>query len=173
MDDLRENVAHKDNIGVYFSPLMDVRTSDGDLDFWKKVVAARPMIEAAGFHPRAYNEPSMRFKANHCMADGGSIVIEPDGSLYSCEHCPSNGRFGDVFHGVTDEATKTEFCRSDRTREKCRKCPFLPECTSFASCPWTDAHCREMREMLTLDFLKRLIDRKTNTEEPDGDDSVC
>ena len=173
MDDLKENVAHKDNIGVYFSPLMDVRTSDGELDFWEKVIAARPLIEAAGFRPRAYNEPSMRFKANRCMADGGSIVIEPDGSLYSCEHCPSNGRFGDVFHGVTDEATKTEFCRSDRTREKCRKCPFLPECTSFASCPWTDAHCREMREMLTLDFLKRLIDRKTNTEEPDGDDSVC
>ena len=173
MDDLKKNVTHKDNVHVYFSPLMEVRTNDGDLDFWKKVVAARPLIEAAGFRPQSFIEPSMRFKANHCMADGGGIVIEPGGSLYSCEHCPPNGRFGDVFHGVTDEARKTEFCRSDRTREKCRKCPFLPHCTSFASCPWTDAHCREMHELIALDSLKRLINRKTTIEEPDGDDSVC
>ena len=173
MDDLKEHVAHKDNVSVYFSPLMDVRASDGDLNFWKKVVAARPLIEAAGFRSQPFGAPSLKFKANRCMADGGCSVIEPDGSLYSCEHCPPNGRFGDIFHGVTDEARKAEFCRSDRIREKCRKCPFLPECTGFASCPWTDVHCRESHELIALDFLKRLIDQKANVEEPDGDGSVC
>ena len=174
MDDMKNYVENKDNVYVYFSPLMDVRCGRNDLGFWQKILDARPLIENAGFRALPYSEPSLKFQTNHCMADSGCLVIEPDGSLYSCEHCPSNGRFGDVFNGITDEKVMREFCRADRTREMCRKCTFLPECTSFASCPWQDTHCREMHEMIALRTFKRMIDQKaTTSEQPDEDPIVC
>ena len=48
-----------------------------------------------------------------------------DGSLYPCEHCPPESRFGDIWHGTTDEAARKAFCRVDQTREKCRACPHM------------------------------------------------
>ncbi|MBQ2201318.1 MAG: hypothetical protein II412_01990, partial [Clostridia bacterium] len=68
----------------------------------------------------------------------------------------------------------TEFCRTDRTREMCRKCVFLPDCTSFASCPWVDAHCEEAHRINALSNLKQMLDQRADqTEEPDEDETVC
>lgn len=174
MDDMRRFVKNKDRVSMYFSPLMDVRAGENDLAMWEKVVATRHLITDAGCKAYAFMEPLMKFRANRCMADGGSVVIAPDGSLYPCEHCPPESRFGDVFNGTTDESARQAFTRVDRTREMCRGCTFLPECTSFASCPWVDAHCKQMRELLTLDALRRRIDQHINqTEETDGNDAVC
>ena len=175
LDDLAQAVVHKHNVCVYFSPLMDVRAGENDLAFWEKVIAARPLIEKAGFRPLPFMGPSMKLKVNRCMADGGGVVITPDGSLYPCEHCPPESRYGDIFHGITDEAAKKEFCRTDHTREMCRKCPFLPDCTSFASCPWKDAHCRQAHEMNTLDALKRMADSaESSAEEAEPEeDTIC
>ena len=174
LDDLSRTVGHKENVFVYFSPLMDVRAGEGDLAFWEKIIAVRPLIEKAGFRPLNYMGPGRKLRVNRCMADGGAVVIGPDGSLYACEHCPPESRFGDVFNGVTDEAAGQAFRRADRTREKCRRCPFLPECTSFASCPWKDTHCREMHERIALDALRRLVERRADKEEnTDGEDLFC
>lgn len=174
MNDMKRFVGNKEHVVLYFSPLMDVRAGENDLAMWEKIISATPLISEAGFGVFAYVVASMRFRANRCMADSGCVVIAPDGSLYPCEHCPPESRFGDVFNGTTDEAARFEFCRSDRTREKCRHCPYLPDCTSFASCPWVDGHCRESKDMLTLAALRRYIDRYTNqTEDPDEDEPIC
>lgn len=174
LDDLTRLVAHKENVLVYFSPLMAVRAGENDLDFWKKVISAAHLIDEAGFRPLAYTEAGMRFRVTRCMADSGAMVITPDGGLYPCEHCPEGSRFGDVFNGVTDEAARREFCRTDRTREMCRNCPMLPDCTSLASCPWVDAHCREAHEMLALNTLRRMVRRVGKEDEaPDANDYMC
>ncbi len=173
LDDLARFVDHKENVRVFLIPLMEVRAGENSLAFWEKVVASRPLIEKAGFQPLNYMGPSMKLRINHCMADGGSVVIGPDGSLYPCEHCLPESRFGDVFNGVTDEAVRTEFCRTDRVREMCRRCLYLPECTSFASCPCIDAHCRELRELVTLDALRRMIDHRAAAGNPDEDELIC
>lgn len=174
LDDMKRFVENKEHVSVYFSPLMSVRADENDLAMWEKVIPATDLIRAAGFRTYAYAGPSMKFRANRCMADGGSVVIGPDGSLYPCEHCPPGSRFGDVFNGTTDENAEREFRRADKTREMCRTCTFLPECTSFAKCPWVDVHCREMHEMNVLAGLKRMLDRnETKAKESDEDEPVC
>lgn len=47
-------------------------------------------------------------------------------------------------------------CNVDLIREKCRSCPYLPDCTGFAGCPIHDSHCRELRELMAIDSLKRM-----------------
>ncbi len=173
LDDLKRCVADKEHILVYFSPLMAVRAGEHDIDFWKKVMAAKPLIREAGFKPLAYTEPTKKFRIHRCMADSGSVVIGPDGSLYACEHCAEDSRYGNIVDGTIDEAARKEFARTDRTRAMCRECPMLPECTSFASCPWVDYHCRESHEMLAMEAMRQMIRRQNVTERPDEDDLIC
>lgn len=174
LDDMKRFVENKEQVSVYFSPLMSVRAGENDLAMWEKVIPATDLIREAGFRALAYMGPGKKFRSNRCMADGGSVVIAPDGSLYPCEHCPPGSRFGDVFNGTTDEAAEQEFRRADDTREKCRTCTFLPECTSYAKCPWVDAHCKESHAMNVLAGLKHLIDRKeAQTQETDENDLTC
>lgn len=160
LKDLKKSVPCREGVKLYLSPLYQVRAGQEDLRIWEKVADAGPMIEAAGFSS-FYSSPSGKkkpYRASRCMADGNGVVIGPDGSLYACEHCPPESRLGDIWRGVTGDEAGKEFCRSDRTRVKCRTCPFLPDCTSFASCPVEDSQCREVRTMLKTAWLRHLID---------------
>ena len=168
LEDAKNAIIQKEKVRLYFAPLYGVRMEDRGLEIWKKVIAARSMIEEAGFLFAPLLSEMPGYKANHCMADGSGVVIGPDGSLYPCEHCPPGSRFGDIRHGVTDEKARYEFCRVDRTREKCRTCPFLPDCTSFASCPVQERDCRKVHELMKMNYLRRLVDnadKGVSTEE--------
>lgn len=171
LKDFAAGVAHRENVRLYFVPLDQVRTGENALSMWKKILETRSLIEEAGIRPFLQNSPSLTLSVSHCMADGGSAVIGPDGKLYPCDHCPPEACFGDVFNGTTNEAARTAFCRTDATREMCRCCPLLPNCTGFSACPVQDRECRTVREMLTIDALKRFIDKKEI--EADADDAIC
>ena len=174
--DLKDTIRRKDRVSLYFCPLNEVRTSPRSIDLWRKIVAIRPEIRDAGF---GINTGSriMSFRVHHCLADCGSVVITPDGSLYPCDHCTAAVRIGSVFDGITDAAGHREFCRTDAVREKCAACPFLPECTAFAACPIQDPNCRALRELIDLDRLRVLIDRQDGPDAADEDeepeDSFC
>ena len=167
LDDLKNGIRNKQNVGLFFAPLNAVRLSDRDTVLWEKIVNARPLIREAGFKPMEADGLKLQFRAYHCMADSDSAVVDSDGTLHTCNE---GSRYGDIFHGVTDKAAKDAFCRTDKIREKCGKCPYLPDCTGFASCPVQDRHCREVREIITLYDLRRLIDKadenRSRREEP-------
>ena len=174
LDDLSQGIKNKEKVGIYFSPLFYVRESENDLDLWAKTIAARREIVAAGFKVKPFVGLRMKFRVRRCMADGGGPVICPDGSLYLCEHCAPESRFGDVWNGVTDENARKEFCRIDRTPDKCKTCPFLPDCTSFSSCPVKDCHCRELHEMMALEALRAMVDRQAAKENEEEEETpVC
>ena len=171
LKDLSEHVAHKENVRVYFSPLDYVRKGPNAYAMWEKILCARTRIREAGFEPYMQLSPKLHFETFHCMADSGNAVIGPDGKLYPCEHCLPETCFGDVFRGTTNEAARTEFCRTDRIREQCRGCTFLPCCTGFASCPVQDTDCRKIRELYTVTLLKEFIDHQTISA--DGETPIC
>ncbi len=172
LEDLKSGVTNKEKIGLYFGPLNDVRTSENDLSLWSKIVDAREEIVKAGFRASPFAAFHLRFRTNHCMADGSGVVIAPDGSLYPCEHCPPESRYGDIWNGITDEEARREFSSVDQIREMCRACPFLPECTGFSHCPVQEFHCREFRHMMTIDGLKRMLDRQAEKDDNEGAEEV-
>jgi len=177
LEDLKTEIDDKERIAVYFCPLNQVRQSDKDLDIWSRIVEAGSMLKEAGFRTGPAFGTGPKFRKHHCMADLNSVVISPDGSLYPCEHCPPHARFGDIWNNVTDEAARKAFCRTDMTREKCRACPYLPECTPFAACPVQDTHCRDVMALNIADYVKKLADRDdahhTDVREHPDEPVVC
>ncbi len=150
---------------VYFCPLNEVRWSENDLTVWSRLREIREPFREAGFTMADSILGRDRFRVFHCMADMNSPVIWPDGSLFLCEHCPENARFGDIWNNVTDAAAKEAFSRADRVREKCRRCPYLPLCTPFAACPVEDTHCREIRDLELPEYIRGLRKPAAQGEE--------
>lgn len=101
--------------------------------------------------PRAYSP-------TRCMADNdGNLVIFPDGRLSKCEHYSEKDVIGDIFSGVSDQASvcawkeKTDFYG-------CRDCPLYPRCVNLKKCPWATFGCSEaVREIRILNLRDKMI----------------
>ncbi len=157
LEDMKAAVKDKELTDLYFAPLNAVYTGEDSLKIQRKIENLRPWIRDAGFGGKRDLYPMGQFRAWHCMADLGSVVIAPDGGLYACDECLPKSRFGDVWHGVTDPEARQAFCRVDQVRDSCRACPFLPRCTPFASCPIYVKECRKLFEQALKDRLKRVL----------------
>ena len=157
LEDLKAAVKDKELTDLYFAPLNAVYAGKDSVEIQRKIENLRPWIRKAGFVGKHDVYPMGQFRARHCIADLGSVVIAPDGGLYACDECIPNSRFGNVWHGVTDPEARQAFCRVDRVRDSCRACPFLPRCTPFASCPIYVKECRKLFEQALKDRLKRVL----------------
>lgn len=166
LEDLRAEIADKEKVTPYFTSLYGTRKGKEGLSLVKLIKDTDEQIRAAGFKPMVFGAgKELRF--SHCLATSGGIVIHPDGSLYVCEQFLEKSRVGDIWQGVTDQSARTEFCRMDRIREKCRSCPFLPYCTGFSSCPIQDVNCRETHSMWMMETLNNLVLKQAaDADEP-------
>lgn len=158
LEDLAEGVKDKKNVDMHFYPMFEVRHSDGDVPLWKKIMDARSLIEQAGFDYRPVILDETDFRIYRCKVDSGSVFIWPDGSLYACSTIVPDGRYGDIWQGITNEAVREHYTQMHPTREKCRTCPYLPNCTPFNDCPITNTNCRQIYDLLMAELLNYLVE---------------
>lgn len=166
IDVLDREFPERKNISAYFVPMNEVRASDRCLRTWQRCYAAADELKRRGFLLGEENHV-LSLRVHNCIADDvtGSVVIAPDGSLYRCEGYDEEDSYGDIDNGVTDESNLKRFADYGKTREKCRDCVFLPECTSFSKCMITDLHCQEVREIIQNRAMDRMLaDSKTKGE---------
>ncbi len=173
LEDLKTAITHKENVRFYLARLFQTYGDAHNPDLIQAIRDLSPAIASAGFQPQLGSTSVNKLRINHCMADGSGVVISPDGGIAACEHLPSETRYGDIWNGPTSPEIRAEFTRTDRTREKCRSCPFLPICTSFASCPNIDASCRVWQQKRLEPELIRLVQKKTSSNEEADDPSFC
>ena len=167
LEDLSRAVTHRENVYVCFTPLFAVRRGEGDVAMWKKILEARSLIEKAGFRNLPVMRRGLNFPSRRCGVADGESDIWPDGSLYPCAVIAPADRYGDIWHGITDRAALEKYTGTAETAEKCRACPYLPNCTSFSLCPVKDRHCREVQALKMRTLLQELAEEweKGHSEE--------
>lgn len=156
--DLASGIKTKSNVCVYPVPLYQVCATPDILKLFQKILDLRETIVSAGFTTISNEYLDLSLRTVHCMADGCGFTVAPDGSLYCCELMAKGSLIGNVRDGITDKEAKANFGHVTDTREKCRKCVFLPECTSLSTCPKYYDTCLEMRTLVETDELRRMVD---------------
>lgn len=91
------------------------------------------------FRPRVLSQDLPRW---YCMANSsGSVTILPDGTLSMCQTGCEGMYYGNVRDGITKPEMVKKWKDRLNIREKCKACPYLPECTGFAMCPSEQTDC--------------------------------
>ena len=161
------------NVSAYFIPLNHVRAGENAWAIWQKCNEAKCSLATLGF-PIKEDSFVSTLRVNCCIADDatGSVVIGPDGNLYKCECCEEGTAFGNVREGVTNQEILSQYTVYGKTREKCRTCVFLPECTSFSKCPIKDSACKSIRDEIQRRMMKQMISGQINPKESEPE-KVC
>ena len=156
-DDFARIVKKKENFYLYYSPLYGERAGEHDLQLWNRIIEETRYVEGLKIPTSLMIGFPRIMVTRHCRSGHDGVTVYPDGGLYMCEQCIPNSRYGDVFNGITDFEAEIEFMRLDKFPDKCRTCPFLPDCTPFSSCPIKDRHCRELHMMMAEAEIERLV----------------
>ena len=162
-DTMKREFGDIPNVSVYFAMLYQERNRETTADLYKKELEATRYRDGLGFSGAVKRSTNKKFKTNYCMADSmdDSVVIDPNGILYNCEHLSGENAFGNIFDGVTDTETYNRLKSQPEIDEQCKKCLFLPQCTPFYKprCPGWHNDCVE-EKLLRMEYeLERLADR--------------
>ena len=158
-DDVKARFGEADKLSVYPAMLFQTKEDEKCVDLYREAQSLYAYIRELGLNRPETENKTFALKTNHCEADAGdkSVLIDPDGLLYHCEHLPGNRSFGTIF----DPAAQV--FSDDRANlpihETCKACSFLPECTPFFrnGCPDWFAYCREFKQIEAEASLRRLI----------------
>lgn len=160
---------YKDNklVKVYSRCIFEKLTTiaaNNNLAQVKKLVEFKEFIDSLLFKNGLYDETKWQpigYQQCFCAANNpNAVVIDPMGRLTSCETITPNTQFwGDITNGVTDNNEKNRWLEIMPIKEKCKKCHFLPSCTTFSLCPNDYYDCIERayncyQNYLLSEFLK-------------------
>lgn len=161
LDFLKAEFGEDENISVYLSLLSQEKYSDKCVELYHEMFELQKYMRQIGIKQSSKKIKKLNIKLNYCMADSmdSSIVIDPQGNFYHCEHLPDNQSWGNIFDGCTDKGLYEKLKKPSLIDEKCKICTFLPYCTPFykQGCPgWFD-HCIEYMSMKTEYSLSSII----------------
>ena len=170
IDEMEMLFGKYDNVKMYLYMLFQQQHQSDCLDVYKEYYE----LLSNNYDKKVFNKQSGKseFRTNYCMADSldKSIVIDPLGAFYNCEHLPGNeNSWGNIFDGVTDQKRFDELCSPSDVDKKCVGCAFLPQCTRFyrAHCPNSFDYCIEQNKMKTDFELKILAEQLLQHELSD------
>ena len=165
LDEIRREFDNSEKLFLYFGMLFQEQKKETCVELYRKMYDLRRYLDETGMHYRKPPKERFQFKVNYCMADslGDSVVIDPEGKLFHCEHLPGNDSFGSIYD---EEFQFVPESGTEEPDEQCRNCPFLPECTPFRKnrCPDWFPYCREFKEIDAEYFFEKLAAR-TETDE--------
>lgn len=163
LDEMKAEFGENDNVKLYLSILYQEKEQPYYLDLNRQMMELNRYIDSLGINSVEREKRHTSFRLNCCMADnlGKSVVIDPEGRFFDCEHLPTGHSWGNIFDGVTDKALFEKLCAPHEIDEGCRRCPFLPMCTPFYrhGCVGWCSSCREHVMLKTEHALEKLADR--------------
>ena len=160
IDDLSIRFVGLDNIKIYFHTLYQLYESEEYENQLQKIKQIYDYAKKKKMKVVCSNPSGL--KLHLCMADdnGRSVVISPEGKIFSCEHMPENKTWGNIFNGITDQEEYEKYKEVSAIDKECEKCCFLPFCTSFykKGCPNSHNSCYLARKFDVERQLDNLID---------------
>ncbi|MBR6336849.1 MAG: radical SAM protein, partial [Ruminococcus sp.] len=153
LDEMKAEFGDEKNVTLYLAALYQEKAKPYYLELQREMLELDRYIRELGINYENREKMHSSFKINACMADSldKSVVIQPDGSFFDCEHLPEAHSWGNVFDGVTDKALFDKLAAPHKIDDMCKKCPYLPQCTPFYKngCPgWCDK-CRGVFDLKT------------------------
>lgn len=161
LDFLKAEFGEYENISVYLGLLIQEKHSDKCVELYREMFELQKYMRQIGLRQGSKEKQKLRIRMNYCMADSmdSSIIIDPQGNFYHCEHLPENLSWGNIFDGCKDTELFERLKTTAEIDEKCKSCAFLPYCTPFykQGCPgWFD-HCDKYMAMKTEYSLSNII----------------
>lgn len=161
LDFLKAEFGEYENISVYLGLLFQEKHSEKCVELYRQMFELQKYMRQIELRQSGKKTKKLNIKLNYCMADSmdSSIVIDPQGNFYHCEHLPENQSWGNIFDGCKDTELFERLKKPAEIDEKCKSCTFLPYCTPFykRGCPgWFD-HCSDYMAMKTEYSLSSII----------------
>ncbi len=169
LDEMKERFGDNEKITLYLSPLYQEKEKPYFIELSQQMLELDRYIDSLKINNTEREKRTTSFRLNSCMADnlGKSIVIDPEGRFFDCEHLPKSRSWGNIFDGVTDQELFDRLCAEPPLDERCRSCTFLPLCTPFYKngCPgWFD-RCDSYLRLKTEYELQKLASKLKADEE--------
>ena len=169
LDFLKAEFGKYENISVYLGMLFQEKQSEKCIELYHEMFELQNYMRQIELKQNSKKSKRQNIKLNYCMADSldSSIVIDPQGNFYHCEHMPEGKSWGNIFDGCTDKELYERLKKQVEIDEKCKSCAFLPYCTPFykQGCPGWFEHCAEYMKMMVGYSLSGIASKINNESQ--------
>lgn len=148
---IKDEFKNYDKINVYTALLYELRMQiDTDTHFSSKLIELDNMIFESGLFTKKLSSDDL--KKYNCIADNpNSLLIDPIGDFYKCEHIKTENRIGDINKQDINGLIIKEFCKND-ILEECNNCPLITKCNMLKLCQNHMSYCTQYKKQHELSY---------------------